>query len=479
MAFMKKADIYYQAMKARDHRFDGKFFVGVKTTGIYCRPICPAQPKKENVEFFASHLEAEKAGYRPCMRCRPEAAPRSPAWIGTSAIVQRAIKVLHSSEILSFGENEFAQKFGVSARHLRRLFKEEVGKTPKQLIDEHRLSIARELLTESDLSVAQIAFASGFSSVRRFNDAFKDKFKTSPRRVRKKGDLNKGVVRLALAYRPPYDFEGLLSSYYNHRVGELESFTQDTMTRVIRSHNKVGTVTLRNESEKSRLLVEIKHPDISVIYSVVSRIRSMFDLDSDPILIANSLEQSRDLKRLLKLTPGIRLPSGWDPFELAVATILGQFVSVESGRKLVAQLIDIAGVEVARAAESKIKFFPSPQQLVEADLSTLKTTGARKQTLKDFSAAIVQKKISLESAQDVQDFIKNVREIKGIGLWTAQYMALKILKHTDSFPETDLILKRELERYKDLALDEMSPWKGYVAALLWRHSGLLKSKKLK
>ncbi|MEW6057728.1 MAG: Ada metal-binding domain-containing protein, partial [Bdellovibrionota bacterium] len=177
---MTKEDIYYEAMLARDHRFDGKFFIGVKTTGIYCRPICPAKPKRRNVEFFPNHLAAERAGYRPCLRCRPESAPRSPAWIGKSAIVQRAIKMIHDCEAIEFDEDRFASLFGVTARHLRRVFVEEVGKTPKQLSFENRLNLARKLLIETALPVTQIAFASGFNSIRRFNDAFKDRFKKSP-----------------------------------------------------------------------------------------------------------------------------------------------------------------------------------------------------------------------------------------------------------------------------------------------------------
>lgn len=172
-----KEDTYYQAMLARDHRFDGKFFIGVKTTGIYCRPICPAKPKRENVLFFNNHLEAERAGFRPCMRCRPESAPMSPAWIGTSAIVRRAIRLLQNPEAAEYNEHKFAEYFGVSSRHLRRLFIEEIGKTPKQIVDENKLSLARKLIQETALPVTEIAFASGFKSIRRFNDAFIKRFK--------------------------------------------------------------------------------------------------------------------------------------------------------------------------------------------------------------------------------------------------------------------------------------------------------------
>ena len=195
---MKRDDAYYEAMKARDARFDGKFFVGVKTTGIYCRPICPAKPKRENVEFFNSHLEAERAGYRPCMRCRPESAPRSPVWIGKSAVVKRAIKMLHHQNTIEFNEDRFADLFGVSARHLRRLFIEEIGKTPKQLSFENRLNLSRTLITETRLPIAEVAFASGFQSVRRFNEAFQKRFKKSPTLVRRNPSAPKEGLKIKL-----------------------------------------------------------------------------------------------------------------------------------------------------------------------------------------------------------------------------------------------------------------------------------------
>lgn len=467
---MKKSDIYYEAMKARDPRFDGKFFVGVKTTGIYCRPICPAKPKKENVEFFQSHLEAEKAGYRPCLRCRPESAPQSPAWVGKSAVVQRAVKVLNSQESIEFNEDAFAALFGVSARHLRRLFIEEIGKTPKQLSFENRLNLARQLIVETSLPITEVAFAAGFDSIRRFNDAFKDRFKKAPREVRRQKSAPPGALRISLPYRPPFDFDGLMNSYQNHRMGSLEWFTDNKMLRVISIGGKVGTVTISNQPEKSALLVEINSPDTSVIHTIISRVRNQFDLDSDPVIVANCLEADTDIKKMLKSYPGIRLPSGWDPFEVAISAILGQLVSIERGRTLVADLIDLAGKDSGLVLNNtRIKLFPTAEDILSCDLRSLKTTGARKQTLLDFSKALVEKKISLQPTQDVDHFLKSIQKIRGIGPWTAQYMALKVLRHTDTFPATDLILARALEKHRKIKLDQFSPWKGYLAALFWRN----------
>lgn len=469
---MKKDDVYYEALRTRDPRFDGKFFVGVKTTGIYCRPICPAKPKRENIEFFSSHFEAERAGYRPCLRCRPESAPKSPAWIGKSAVVQRAVKVLNSRDVLDLNEDQFAAQFGVSARHLRRLFIEEIGKTPKQLSFENRLNLARKLIVETPLSFNEVASASGFSSIRRFNDAFKERFKKAPRDIRRHKNLPDANLKLLLAYRPPFDYLGLLRSYQNHQVGNLEWFQDNKMYRIISMNGKRGHIVISHEPELASLAVEIVYPDTSVVYSVISRVRAMFDLDSDPLIIANSLEQHPVLRQLCRRYPGIRLPSGWESFEIAISTILGQLVSVERGRKLVSDLMELAGDELDYQAQGEVIYsFPTPEQILCADITKLKTTNRRKQTLLDFSKAIIEGELSLEPAQDVDEFVRKVTAIKGIGPWTAQYMALKILRDTDSFPASDLVLARALKNYPLEVLEKNRPWRAYAAALFWRACG--------
>lgn len=477
---MRQRDIYYQALLTRDHRFDGKFFVGVKTTGIYCRPICPAKPKKENVEFYSTHFEAEKAGFRPCLRCRPESAPQSPAWIGKSAVIQRAIKVLNAQESLDFDEDKFADLFGVSARHLRRLFQDEIGKTPKQIAFETRLNLARKLITETSLPITQIVFASGFSSIRRFNDAFKERFKKSPRLIRRNKITSDDGLRITVPYRPPFDFEGLLANYKRHQVGQLEWFESGKMHRIVAFNGKIGKISIANDAAKSQLVVHIDFPDTTVVHMIISKVRHLFDLNSDPVVIANQLETNSQIKKLLLKFPGIRLPSGWDSFETAVGSILGQLVSVEQGQSLVRDLIELAGSDSGYVVNGKnIKLFPTPSELAKSDLQKLKTTKNRKQTLIEFATAVENKSISLEATQDVAEFLKQVLAIKGIGHWTANYMALKVLRHTDTFPETDLILARALELHPKETIQKMSPWRGYVAALFWRaySQTLVKSKK--
>lgn len=475
-----QADIYYQALQSRDPRFDGKFFVGVKTTGIYCRPICPAKPKRENVEFFQNRLEAERAGYRPCLRCRPESAPDSPTWIGKSAVVRRAIKILNTQDTIDFDEDRFADLFGVTARHLRRLFIEEIGKTPKQLSFENRLNLSRKLITETALPISEAAFAAGFKSIRRFNDAFKDRFKKSPNEIRRNKVQKSDGLTLSLSYRPPFDFEGLLNRYQAHQIGNLEWFTQGKMHRVVAHGKDVGTVTISNDAKNSKLIVEIDFPDTSLIHSIIARVRAVFDLDSDPVTIANQLEVDSAMKTLVKKHPGIRISSGWDGFETAVSTILGQFVSVENATQLVAALIEQHGTKTKKVINGKtIALFPTPKQIVEADLSALKTTAARKRTLVEFSKAVEEKRISLEPTQNVDSFVTAAKEIFGIGTWSADYMALKVLRHADAFPATDLILARALELHPNV-IEKLSPWRGYAAALFWReYAATLKKTKSK
>jgi len=469
---MKEEDIYYEAMLARDHRFDGKFYLGVKTTGIYCRPICPAKPKRENVEFFSNRIEAERAGYRPCLRCRPESAPNSPIWIGSSDIVVRALKALHTIDMFEFNENDFAKLFNVSSRHLRRLFKEEIGKTPKDIASINRLNLSRKLVVETNLSMTEIAFASGFDSIRRFNDAFKERFKKSPSEVRGKKSKILSGVEVTISYRPPYDFEGLLATYRNHRVGNLEWFEKDKMIRVISYDNKTGIVSISNNSSNSCLVVNIDFPDTTKIYSIISKVKRMFDVDSDPVMIANSLEKDAKIKKMLKKYPGIRFPSGWNSFEVAISAILGQLVSIERGRSLVNDLIEISGKSLNfDYNDKKIIAFPTPQQIVNADLTNLKTTGRRKETLVAFSKAIIAGEFNLDEAQNVNNFINKLLGVKGIGPWTANYIAMKSIRSTDTFPESDLILARALALHDKSKIALMSPWRGYVAALFWRYYG--------
>ena len=473
---MLDADACYKAMLARDPRFDGTFYVGVRTTGIYCRPICPAKPKRENVVFFASRRAAETAGFRPCLRCRPEAAPHSPAWHGTSATVQRALKLIAAGvRIEDDGEDAFAARLGTGARHLRRLFRDELGATPKQISDANRLSFASLLLTETNLPVSSIAGAAGFASLRRFNDAFKKRFSRTPSQLRsrrpatKKRPVSGGTHDLSLGYRPPFDWTALLRYFEYHRApGGAEEIEGEVYRRTFRIGGSVGAFEVAPLPGKHRLRLRAWTDDPRILFEIVRRARSMFDLDSDPVRTANAFAASPLLARLVEHRPGLRVPRGWDPFEAAVCTILGQLVSGAQARSLIGQLVEAYGERVARPGDGlTVTLFPRPEALADATLSEVRTTGGRKEAIREFARRVVDGRIHFSSEQDLAEFKKSVLAVKGLGPWTAEYASLRAMGDSDAFPGADLILKRVLDANPLLDLEPVRPWRAYAALHLW------------
>ena len=462
---------FYQALLARDYRFDGKFFVAVKTTGVYCRPICPARPKRENVVFFPDAASAEAAGYRPCLRCRPECAPLSPAWWGKRAVVQRALKLIANNELNHNNEEEFAQRLGMSARHLRRLFKEEIGRTPKQISDANRLNFARRLIVETPVPIMTVARSAGFASLRRFNDAFKKRFERAPsqlRRTRSKIATTPGI-ELKLAFRPPYDWQSLIRFYQSHPIPGVERVLQNAFERVFCIDGKIGFFRVQPVANRAQLKLRVVTEDPRILFEVVNRVRKMFDLDSDPMLIADSFAQVPLLAKLVDRFPGLRVPGSWDPFETAVCSILGQVVSAEQRASLVGQLVRGHGEEIIHPlTEEKAYLFPSPAALASAELNEVRTSPARTEAVRDFSRRVLSGAISLSEAQDPLMFRKALLGTKGLGPWSAEYISLRSIGDTDAFPRTDLILKRVLARHPNLDLDVIKPWKSYAAVYLWK-----------
>ena len=462
---------FYQALLSRDYRFDGKFFVGVKTTGVYCRPICPARPKPENVEFFTDAIAAELAGYRPCLRCRPECAPFSAAWFGKKAVVQRALKLIANNELHHTNEAEFAARLGMSARHLRRLFQEEMGQTPKRIADNNRLNFARKLIVETDMPVATVAATAGFSSLRRFNDACKKRFCRSPSQLRKTRlkTVSGDGLGLNLSFRPPYDWQTIIGFYRTHAIPGVEQVTENSFARVFRIGNTVGFFQVRPVAGTPQLKLRTVTEDPRILFEVVSRVRKMFDLDSDPMLIAQCFAQVPLLAQLCNRFPGLRLPRGWDGFETAVCSILGQLVSAEQRSNLIAQLVRHYGDEIAHPLTGeKTRLFPEPQVLANSDLGAVKTTRTRREAIREFSRRVLSGAISLSEAQDPLVFRKALLETNGLGAWSAEYISLRAIGDTDAFPRTDLILKRALALHPDLHLERIKPWRSYAAIYLWK-----------
>jgi len=477
---MDMNDIYYKAMLSKDYRFDGKFFVGVKTTMIYCRPICPARPQRKNIIFFQDATSAEKAGYRPCLRCHPEFSPLSPAWSGKSAVIQRALRIIAQYGIVD-DEDTFAEQFGVSARHLRRLFKDEIGLTPKQISDNNRLNFAHKLIVETNICISTAALTVGFTSLRRFNDAFKKRYHHAPSNMRKKSYLRASSLKsitLKLPYRPPLDWLSLIDYFQRHPIPHVEQANEDCYERIFKTEKSTGFFRVEPDQNQAWLNLSIYSDDSKSLFDVVNRVRKMFDLDSDPLLIANQFESSQLLSALWKKWPGLRLARGWDAFETAICTLLGQGVSIEYASKLAGQLVLHYGEEVYHPlTQEKWFIFPSAKILMNASLNEIKTTQSRKTAIRELSRKIFNKKIILSEAQD-SELLKNaLTQVKGIGRWSAEYICLRALGDTNAFPATDLILERAIKLNSDVDFNQIMPWRGYSAIYLWKNYAQILSRK--
>lgn len=476
---MDRDDIYYKAMLSRDYRFDGKFYVAVKTTGIYCRPICPAKPKRENIEFFTDSFSAEKAGYRPCLRCHPEFSPDSMAWPGKSTIVQRALQLISQNVMFDMNVEIFAKQLKMSSRHLRRLFEKEMGLSPKKISDLHRLNFALKLISETSLELTAVAMSAGFGSLRRFNDAFKKRYHLSPSVVRKsKLPMAENVFTLHLAYRPPFDWKDLLRFYSKHHIPFVEEVSDSHYQRVFKVDSSIGLFSLQNDEKKAQLELKVYCHDPKVLFTIVNRVRKMFDLNSDPLLISNQFSIFPFLNQLWEEFPGLRIAKGWDPFEIAVGTILGQVVSVKQASRLMGDLVKNYGEKIYHPLTNAETFlFPTPEVLVKASLDEIKTTGQRKKTIKELCQSLIEKKISFAEYQEPEDFKKQLKTLKGIGNWSAEYISLRGLGETNAFPKDDLILKRALSlNFQLFDPNLLEPWRGYLAVYLWKKYAEILSK---
>lgn len=481
MITQAEQEIFLRALDARDYRFDGRFFVGVKTTGIYCRPICPAKPKRENIEFYRTAFSAERAGYRPCLRCRPESAPNSPAWIGTSAVVKRALNLVSEGALFESSETGLAEKFGLTARHLRRLVVKEIGLTPKQISDTQRLNFARTLITETDLPITQIAFSSGFNSLRRFNDAFQTRFTRTPSQIRRKnkGD-DTGSITLNLTYRPPYNWEAILAFFRSHVTAGVEYVDDKSYSRlhVDETTGKPCLIRVSNDETKHSLRLEVSGATPSSLFSITRRVRRMFDLDSDPVLIANAFAESKFLTDAYKQHPGLRIPRGWDPFETSICTVLGQLVSIEQGGKFAEQLVAEHGKKIKHSFDTELhSVFPTPDVLAHAKLDTVKTTAKRKEAIRELARKIKADDICFSDFQDLTEFRTKLLALPGFGPWSVEYICLRALGDTDAFPKSDLIINRALEQHPELAKLNLQPWRSYLTLYLWKTYSHVLSKK--
>ncbi|MFW7525559.1 DNA-3-methyladenine glycosylase 2 family protein [Vibrio ostreicida] len=437
------------ARQARDARFDGRFYIAVKTTGIFCRPICPANlPKEENVEYFVEKAQALQAGYRPCLRCRPDSAPSSWAWKGVETTFLRAAQMIEQGELQRVTLCELSERLGISDRYLRQLFHDHLGMSPKQYALAHQLMFAKQLLHVSSMPITDIAFSSGFNSVRRFNDAFKKVMSLTPTQVRKNHNYRVGEVNhIDLMFKGPLDWQYMLDFYCRRAIDGLESVDQNSYQRQFTLHGSNGW--FRARCLKSNVMrVEFELSDIRCLKALVTHLRRLFDLDSNIEIIEQKL---RSVSRDLVQRRGIRIPGVWDPWEAGVRAILGQQVSVKAA-------IGHLNLLVKTLQPHKISHFPTPKELAMADLSFLRMPQSRKETLSRFAQFIDQ-----QPQADWSQWL----EVKGIGPWTVNYAKLRGASEPNCFLDGDLVVKKALNQFPTLNAQSASPWGSYATFHCW------------
>jgi AraC family transcriptional regulator of adaptative response / DNA-3-methyladenine glycosylase II len=469
-----------QARLSRDARFDGLFFTAVSSTGIYCRPVCPApRPRRENVRYYANAAAAEAAGYRPCLRCRPELAPGNDQWQRGDHVVARALKLIEGGMLAEQSLDELAARVGVGTRQLRRLFVERVGASPISVHTTRRLLFAKQLLTETALPVTEVALASGFRSLRRFNAAFAQANRIAPRELRRHPRAASGAALvLRLGYRPPYDFEGLLAFLRTRALPGVERVDEHSYARVFGPADAPGWLRLGAwPGGEHALQLQLHCPQPTQVLGVVTTLRRMFDLDASPQAIADAFRDDPILGRSIARHPGLRLPGGWDGFEIAVRAILGQQISVAAARTLASRIVQRWGEPLPAAPIPGLdRLFPTPAALAHADLREIGLTTARAATISGMARALLDGRVDFLAERSLDDFVARWTALPGIGEWTAHYMAMRALGDPDAFPAADLILRREATKdtaaLSTRALAERAnawrPWRAYAVIHLWR-----------
>lgn len=478
----------YRALRTRDARFDGRLFVGITSTGIYCRPICPARAAMfENCRFFATAAAAQEAGFRPCLRCRPETAPDLGAWRGTSNTVSRGLALIAEGALDGDAANvdALAERLGVGERQLRRLFKEHLGASPIAVAQTRRVLFAKQLIHDTQLPMAEIALAAGFGSIRRFNETFRQLFRRPPSALRRKtiaalpeGSVAATGVAVRLRYRPPYDWPAMLAFLAARAVAGVERVDGDVYGRTVLLDGRTGTVEIGHLPDQESLTATIRFPCVKALPAIVERIRRVFDLGADVAAIGAHLAQDPLLAPLIAERPGLRAPGGWDGFELAVRAVLGQQITVEAARRLAGQLVRLCGTAVP--GDPSLAFaFPTAAQVAAADLTPMGMPGARKAALAAVAEAALADPNLFQPLASVEETVARLRTIRGVGEWTAQYIALRAVRETDAFPAGDIGLLRgaarggvrprpaELEK----RAEPWRPWRAYAAQHLWAADG--------
>ncbi|MEN4922407.1 AlkA N-terminal domain-containing protein [Achromobacter spanius] len=474
-------DACYSAIQVRDARYDGRFFTAVKTTRIYCRPVCPARtPLSKNVTFYSTAAAAQEAGYHPCLRCRPETAPELGPGHELPDGVARALQLIELGALDEAGVDALARRLGVGERQLRRQFRQHLGASPVTVAQTRRVLLAKQLIHETHLPMAEIAFAAGFGSIRRFNEIFLALFGRAPGALRRseKPEVSAGrhgEIKLLLRYRPPYDWDAMLGFLKLRAIPGIEHVSDETYARTICLDGAQGTVTVRPGAGDA-LQATVRFPRLQALPAIIARLRRVFDLASDPAAIAAQFSGDPVMTALMQARPGLRVPGAWDGFELAMRAVLGQQITVVAAIRLAGKLVAAHGEPLAQPDCALTHVFPLPQAVAAAELASLGMPRSRAATLSAVAAAAVADRHLFDAAGGLEDAVRRLRTIRGVGEWTAQYIALRQLREPDAFPHADIGLIRALEKLESrpytpaqlLARSESwRPWRAYAAQHLW------------
>lgn len=474
-------DICRQAMHSRDPRFDGRFFIAAVTTGIYCRPICPVPfAKPNNIALFACAATAEAAGYRPCRRCHPESSPGTPAWLGTSAVVSRALRLIWDGALDGNSLDELAERLGIGSRQLRRLFIQHLGVPPIKIASTHRVHFARNLIEQTDMPMAEIALNAGFQSLRQFNHAVRTITGQSPTDLRRLRDetsvpSQRGEFVMRLLYRPPFNWTALVAFLRPRATPGVELVQDDSYQRTIESDGEAGVINVSPDQENACLIVRIALPQYRGLLRAVERIRRVFDLAADPLQIAGHLSNDRRLKSLLERRPGLRVPGVWDGFEVAVRAALGQRLTVVDSDSIAGRLVRDFGRPIETSVDGLTHLFPRPEDLADAELTPLGIPGKFAALIHALARALSNQEFTFESFRTLQETISRLSAIEGVGEEMAHYIAMRASGEPDAFPLDYRSLGRRPWKgeipttpgqLRNLA-EPWRPWRAYAAMHLW------------
>jgi AraC family transcriptional regulator of adaptative response / DNA-3-methyladenine glycosylase II len=472
------ADACYRALVTHDARFDGAFFVGVKTTGIYCRPVCRARtPGRERCEFFRRAALAEKAGFRACFRCRPERAPGHASVDAVSRLVAAAARSIDEGALNHESVDGLALRLGVSGRHLRRVMQEELGVGPLELGLSKRIGLCRELLLGTSLSMAEVALSSGFSSVRRFNDAYRKSQGMTPSDVRRPRAApgTASALRVVLDIRAPFDARSAFAFLRARAVPGGDAFIGDAYVRAVRLGKALGSIAVSPAPGRDAVVLEVSTSLAPALMSLVARTRRLFDSDADPALIGAHLARDPALRQRVRTRPALRVMGAFDPFEWAVRAVLGQQISVRAALTIASRLLEKLGSPTRHAGlQHPLYAWPDAERLAGAKLTTLTALGltkARAATLLGLSRAVAEGRLQLDRSADPHATREALLALPGVGPWTAQYIELRALSWPDAFPAGDLGLRKALGGISTAECEARSqrwrPWRAYAATHLW------------